>query len=110
MKKADLILLCVLLTVSLLALALLYVLFDDRGQTVVVTVNGEEVCRCPLDKDAEIWIEGWNGGSNLLVIHDGTVCIKEASCPDLVCVHTGYADEIHSIVCAPNRVTVTVEP
>lgn len=110
MKKNDVILLCVLLSVSLIAFALVSARFGNRGHTVVVTVNGEEYCRLPLDQNTEIWIEGYGGGKNLLVIQDETVCIREATCPDLVCVHTGYADEIKCIVCAPNRVTVSVEP
>ncbi|MBR2613326.1 MAG: NusG domain II-containing protein, partial [Clostridia bacterium] len=50
-----------------------------------------------------------NGGTNLLIIKDGKAYISEATCPDLVCVHTGHADELKSIVCLPNRVTVSIE-
>ena len=65
--------------------------------------------RLPLAKDTEMRIEGYGGGYNILVINDGRAYIKEASCPDLVCVHTGHADELKSVVCAPNRVVISIE-
>lgn len=110
MKKNDWILLCVIVFLSLAALLISYACLANRGQTVVVTVNGEERHRLPLNEDAELWIEGYGGGRNLLIIEDQAAYIREASCPDRVCVHTGHADELKSIVCAPNRVTVSIEP
>ena len=44
-----------------------------------------------------------------MVIKDKKAYISEASCPDMICVHTGYADELKSIVCVPNGVTVSIE-
>ena len=110
MKKNDLILLCVIVAVSLVTLLILYACLGDRGQTVVVTVNGEERYRLPLNEDTQLWIEGHGGGGNRLIIENKIAYIQEASCPDKVCVHTGSADELKSIVCAPNRVTVSIEP
>ena len=109
MKRNDIILLCIILSVSLTALAALYTWFWKPSEEVVVTVNGEEVLRLPLNDDAEIWIDGYDGGRNLLVIENGEAYVREASCPDLVCVHTGKVTELKSVVCAPNRVTVYLE-
>ena len=108
MKKNDIILLSTLLTVAIAVFCLFSFIYLGRGEEVVVRVDGEEYARLPLNKDTEFLIES-NGGSNLLVIKDGKAYIKEASCPDLVCVHTGYADELKSIVCLPNKVTVSIE-
>ena len=110
MKKSDWILLLVILVASVLALCLLYAFLGGTGNVAVVSVDGEELARLPLDEDTELLIEGYGGGTNLLVIEDGRAYIREASCPDLVCVHTGAADELKSVVCAPNRVTVSIEP
>ena len=52
----------------------------------------------------------YNGGSNILVIEGGQAWLSEANCPDLLCVHQGkirYTGQ--SIICLPNRLTVTVE-
>ena len=64
----------------------------------------------PLDKDTKYTIHGVNGGTNELVIADGQVWLEEASCPDKLCVHQGkiqYAGQ--SIICLPNKVSVTIE-
>lgn len=109
MKRNDWILLLSILLVAVTALIILYSILGGSGKLAVVTVDGEEILRLPLNKDTRVWINGYNEGSNLLVIENGSVRIEEASCPDLVCVHTGEADELKSIVCAPNRVVVSVE-
>ncbi len=106
MRRSDVILLCIILTVSFVLLAALYAWFWRPSEEVVVTVDGEEVLRLSLHEDTEVWIEGYGGGKNLLVIQDGHAYIREASCPDLVCVHTGKATVLKSVVCAPNRVVV----
>lgn len=108
MKKNDLILLCALLASAAILLALFAFLFLGKGSEVVVRVDGKEYARLPLAKDAELVIST-EYGSNTLVIKDGKAYISEASCPDLVCVHTGHADELKSIVCLPNRLTVSIE-
>jgi len=106
MRRNDVILLCIILAVSLALLAALWFWFWKPAEEVVVEVDGEEVLRLPLDEDTEVWIEGYDGGRNLLVIREGEACIREADCPDLVCVHTGKATPLRSVVCAPNRVVV----
>ena len=109
MKRNDLILLLSVLLVSAVALILSYAVFANQGEVAIVTVDGEEVLRLDLKDNKEILIEGYHGGTNLVVVRDGKVSIKEASCPDRICVHTGEADELKSIVCAPNRVVVRIE-
>ncbi len=108
MKKTDIILLVAIVLVAAIALTVTYLVLDGSGDTVVVTVDGEEYARLPLNKDTELTITSDNG-TNVLVIKDGKAFISEASCPDKICVKTGNADEIKSIVCLPNKVTVRVE-
>lgn len=108
MKKKDLILLCVILALALTVYLVLFLIYKDSGEVVVVRVSGEEYARLPLNEDTELIIDG-SGGTNLLVIKDGQAFISEASCPDRICVHTGVASEIKTIVCMPNEVTVSIE-
>lgn len=85
-------------------------IMKEDGAFAVVTVNGTESARYPLDTDAEIRLESENGGYNILVIKDGKADVTEASCPDHVCVdqrpigRTGEA-----ITCLPNKTVVTIE-
>ena len=107
--RNDIILLSILLAVGLLLFLVFSMILKNTGDQVVVTVDGNEVFRAPLDQDTEQWIDGYDGGKNLLVIKDGTAKITESNCPEQICVHTGEATEIKSVVCAPNRVVVSIE-
>ena len=108
MKKKDIILLCVILSLALAISCVFFLFYRGRGDVVVVRVSGEEYARLPLSEDAEFTIDGV-GGTNLLVIKDGKAFISEASCPDHICVRTGAASELKTIVCIPNEVTVSIE-
>ena len=105
-RRADLIVIASLL---LLALALYLILGALRtvGGEVVVRVDGVETERHALTADGTYPL---NGGSNILVIGEGQAWLNEANCPDLLCVRQGkirYTGQ--SIICLPNRLTVTVE-
>ena len=105
-RRADLIVIASLL---LLALALYLILGAVRtvGGEVVVRVDGVETERHALTADGTYPL---NGGSNILVIGEGQAWLSEANCPDLLCVRQGkirYTGQ--SIICLPNRLTVTVE-
>ena len=108
MKKSDIILLSVILAVCLIVFGVSALIFLGSGEEVVVRVDGEEYARLPLNKDTQLLIQGENG-TNLLVIKDRRAYVSEASCPDLICVKTGYANELKSIVCLPNKVTISIE-
>ena len=107
-NKKDLILLGVIITVSVLALIIMISFMDDDADIAVITVNGEEYTRLPLDKDTELLIETPNG-YNLVVIKDGRAYVKEADCPDRTCVKTGAATELRPAVCLPHRVVISIE-
>lgn len=108
MKKTDILLLCSILILCAVALAVIFAITANTSDTVVVTVDGEEYARLPLDEDTQLLINT-ERGTNLLVIKDNKAYITEASCPDGICIRTGAASELKTIVCLPNRVTVTLE-
>lgn len=105
-RRADLLVIASLL---LLALVLYLVLGASRqeGGFAVVRVDGLETARYALTAEGTYPL---NGGSNVLVISGGQAWLSEANCPDLLCVKQG---KIHytgqSIICLPNRLSVTVE-
>lgn len=103
--KADLIFIAALLILSAAAF-ILYRVNLNGGAYVIVTVDSAEVGRYSLDEDGTYIL---NGGTNTLVISDGTARIIDARCPDKLCVNQGsirYTGQ--SIVCLPNRLIVTV--
>ena len=108
MKKNDILLLCIALAVAAVIFALCLVFVGNDGAYAVITVDGEEYARLPLDEDTELLVKT-EYGENLVVVNDGEVYVSEADCPDKVCMSTGSATELRSIVCLPHRLTVTVE-
>lgn len=108
MKKKDIVLFLCIVASSILTFAVLWVTLSPRGDVAVVNVDGEEYARLPLDENTEFLVKS-GYGENLVVVEDGEVYIKEADCPDKVCVRTGKANAMKSVVCAPHRLVVTVE-
>ena len=106
--KRDLILIGILL----LAASALFFLFkekqaEEEGASAVVTVDGTEIARYPLNRDGTFVL---NGGSNTLVIENGEAWISEANCPDKLCMGFGKISKNGEvIVCLPNRLIVVIE-
>ena len=110
MKKNDLVLLISTVAISVILIVSAILIWRNTSvDKVKVTVDGVEVASFPLNEDIEYLIHGANGGENLLIIKDGKAYIKEASCPDMVCVRTGNAQVLKPITCLPNKVVVSLE-
>ncbi len=106
-NRNDIILIAVLLCISLVAL-LIFSLTKTEGGYAVVVIDGTEVATYPLNQDTEVKLT-YQNDFNLLVIKDGAAKIKDASCPDKLCVHQGevmYNGE--SLVCLPNKISVKI--
>ena len=106
--KRDLILIGILL----LAASALFFLFTEKqageeGAAAVVTVDGTEIARYPLNRNGTFVL---NGGSNTLIVEDGEAWISEANCPDKLCMGFGKISKNGEIiVCLPNRLIVVIE-
>lgn len=104
--KADIILISALLLLAFVCFGYSQIM-SKQGQVAVICINGVEVERHPLSVDGEFSL---NQGSNILVIKNGYAYLKEANCPDKLCMIQG---KIHlsgqCITCLPNRLTVTIE-
>lgn len=106
--RRDLILIsaCVLLAVFLLAAQRL---LQKSGSWAVVRQEGRELGRYPLSQDAQIPLHTAEG-YNLLVIEAGQAYIREADCPNGLCIQEGRVSRTgESLVCLPHRLTVTIE-
>lgn len=107
-RKADIILVLVLLLVAAAAGIFMLAVRDTGGEAVVLR-DGQEILRLPLSEDAEqVITEGED--SNTVVIQDGAASVTQANCPDKVCVHTGEIRyEGQTIVCLPHKLVVKIE-
>ncbi len=108
MKKNDLIIISV---IAVLALALFVFLkiTDRTGACAVVTVDGVEEARFDLSADTEYEIKSAEG-VNHLVIKEGYAYLKDADCPDKLCVKMGRINkEGQSIICLPHKVVIEIK-
>ena len=85
--------------------------YKDKSGTAVVEVNGKQYGKYDLKKvgNKEIKLQLPDDEVSIMEFKDGKVRIKEANCPDKVCVRTGWISmpgEI--IVCLPYRIVVKI--
>ena len=104
--RFDVIFIAVILLISLLVF-IVASLNKKEGDVAVVEINGTVTNEYSLSSDG---IFPLNGGTNVLVIEDGTAYINYSSCPDHICEKTKrirYVGE--RIVCLPNRISITIQ-
>ncbi len=112
--KATLIAGAVIAAVTLAALY--YMLFPPAKSTAglpiaIIWLDGEEYMRIPLDPDAPdqtINLED-QGKPVILEIKEGKIRFAQVTCPDQICVNTGFISiDGQTAICMPNRTAVTV--
>lgn len=107
--KKEILLVGILVILSCVLLLINRIVFSKPGRQVEISVDGEVVKTLSLDKDSNLVIEGFGGGSNRILIENGRVKVSEADCPDKVCVKQGFVSQNgESIVCLPNRMIARI--
>ena len=103
----DIKLLVAILAIGMAGMLILYFFKGDTGQTVRITADGTEYAY-DLDDDREIKVET-GLGTNVVVIEEGFVYVREADCPDKICVHhVRISRTSETIVCLPHRLVVEI--
>lgn len=103
MKKAD----AILIGALLLAACGLFLLLRGGGEggTAKVCRGGETVWVCPMGGEGSFETEGV-----CIRVSDGKAWVERSDCPDKSCTRCRpIRGAGESIVCLPNRVTVTIE-
>lgn len=108
MKKADMVLVAVVILAAAISLFLGQFL-KREGTFATVSVDGSVVAEYALDEDGTYAIKGADGGVNILVIEDGKAFLSEADCPDKLCVKQGSISKVGgSIICLPHKVVIEI--
>ncbi|WP_230398808.1 NusG domain II-containing protein [Novisyntrophococcus fermenticellae] len=108
LKKNDWILIAGILIIALVAI-LCMTWNKKEGGEVIVTVDKKIYKTLPLSEDATLLIGEKTADYNILEIKDGKVRMKEANCPDKICVeHRAIHYDHESIICLPHKVTVEI--
>lgn len=103
MKKGDFIIIAVVVMVFIVS-AFAFLSLDEASR-VVIKQDNKIVYDQSIDQNAT-----FDTGSNLVVINDGSVYIKEANCKNQDCVRHGkITKKGESIICLPNKVIVEIE-
>ena len=94
------------------AASVFVLLYHGTGNTVSVSHDGKVIKRINLDtvtSPYEFTVTGGNG-SNTVRVEQGRISVVDASCPDHVCVNTGWiSDGAIPIVCLPNKLVIQVD-
>ena len=79
-----------------------------EGSNIVITVDGEKYGTYSLLEEQTITI-GEGDTKNIIEIKGGKAYMKDASCPDQLCVDQNEISfDKESIICLPNKVVITV--
>ncbi len=108
-KRKNDVILCVIIILTALAIMLFINFTKTDGDKVIVLIDGKETASYLLSENLTTVIETGEGNKNILVIDNGKAYVKEASCPDKVCVeHKPISQSGETIVCLPHKVVVQV--
>ena len=113
MNKATRLILAALLLAAAAAAAALLLKPEAPSRPVArITVNGTIVNEIALDGKSlplTVTYEGPGGFSNTIEAEHGRIRVREAGCPDQVCVHQGWiSDGTVPIVCLPNKLIIEI--
>ena len=79
-----------------------------EGSNILITVDGEEYGTYSLLEEQTIMI-GEGDTVNVIEIKGGKAYMKDASCPDQLCMDQNEISfDKESIICLPNKVVITV--
>ena len=107
--RADVLLIAALLLLSG-AFLLVRQIRRAGGNMAVVYVDGKRTAAYPLSKDVTVTLTNRDGGVNLLVIENGTADVRDASCPDKLCVHMHPIQYVgETITCLPNGTMIQIQ-
>ena len=113
--KNDLIFILSLLII-LIALGIFLHFFRGEGNTVFIEIDGSLFESFSVFENREVKINtpARDGDGeeeiNILVVENGRVYMKSATCPDGICVaHRPISRDGESIVCLPHKIVVFVE-
>lgn len=105
MNKRDFIAIGLVLLLSISGF-LFFVLHQNDGASVKITVGSTEKGTYPLNENKEIKIKN-ESGFNTVVIENGSVYIKDADCRDKYCVKQGKIKS-GSLICLPHKLVVEI--
>ena len=113
LKTRTWVLLFLVLALVLCALTAILLSRHSSGTVVQVVQDGVVIREIDLSRVAERYtfeVTWPQGGSNLVTVEPGRICVSEADCPDQICVSQGWlSDQAAPIVCMPHRLMIRLK-
>lgn len=105
-RVADAVIVAVVAVAALLGFAFAR---GGGGEYVLVEVAGQDPVTYDLATTTAVTVVGKQQLILTITIENGRVCVSDSTCPDHVCVHTGWLSRGgQSAVCVPAGVAVRV--
>ncbi len=112
LKTRTWIILIAALATVLIVLSVLFLTSRSAGTTAQIILDGEVIREIDLSRVKEPYsftVEDGAGGTNLVQVEPGRICVSEANCPDRICVSQGWlSDQTVPIVCLPHRLIIKI--
>lgn len=81
---------------------------DKSPKTIVIEVNNSLYKACSIEKNGLLEIDG-KSGKTIVEIQGKKVRIKKSSCPNQICVKTGWISKPgDTIICLPNKIIIKI--
>lgn len=107
-RRNDIILIVGILA-AVAVVAVIFLLTRKEGAYAAIVKDGQEIARYSLAEEREIPIADGEIVTNLLVIKGGKAHIREAICPDQICVeHRAVSKAGETIVCLPQKLVIRI--
>lgn len=84
-----------------------------NDKTAKIYQDGKLIYSIDIDKVSKpytIRVDGRHGAYNIIEVRNGSIGITEASCPDKICINTGFiSDGVIPVCCMPNKLVIKIE-
>lgn len=109
MKIGDKILIAAVIIFSILGFGYSILKPATPGDTAYIEVNGKLYEELPLNKDTEVTVHIDKDKYDVIEVRNGKVHVKEANCPDKLCIKQGWiSDAGENIICLPFKMVVRI--
>ena len=107
MKKNDIILIIIILTISILI-----ILFNQKEDSLTqakVYYENDIVLTIDMSINGEYDVQGYNGNVHIVVL-DNKIKVEEENSPKHLCSKQGFISSSNeTIVCLPNKILIKIE-
>lgn len=109
--------LCIIIVILLIAASLLAIAAINhrsaKGTIAEIIQDGKCIKTIDLSQVTqpyEFTVTWENNSSNTIRVEPGKIAVVAASCPDKICMETGYiSDSLKPITCLPNHLIIRIQ-